>query len=183
MATLPASHTRKAPMLVLLLPAPAKRRHLRHRLLAVLDKANIRTVNPSPLATLDRQSLEFVKRLEHPCKRCINQGRYCHQHKTQDPSRSDYQPPPPPPEYPRESIFGRNVNGQPCKRCMKQGGFCYQHTYQQEYGAKQYSKKRFASANSSSGSRRVYGVRADGAPCKNCIKQGRFCFQHVHQEK
>lgn len=64
-ATLPASHTRKAPMLVILLPVPAKRRHLRHRLLAALDKANIRAINPTPLVThLDRQSLEFVKRLE-----------------------------------------------------------------------------------------------------------------------
>jgi hypothetical protein len=69
---------------------------------------------------------------------------------------------------------------------MKQGGFCYQHTYQREEynnsgGAKQYSQKR--SPHTSSGSsRRVYGVRADGKPCTRCMKQGRFCFQHVHQE-
>jgi hypothetical protein len=28
----------------------------------------------------------------------------------------------------------------------------------------------------------AYGVRADGKPCRRCMMQGRFCFQHVGQQ-
>lgn len=64
MPTPPASHARKVPLhpTFVLLPATAKRLH-RNRLLAVMNKGH-EAVNPSLLVTLDRQSLEHVKRLE-----------------------------------------------------------------------------------------------------------------------
>lgn len=119
------------------------------------------------------------KTTDEPCRRCMHQGRYCFQHKDQDPSSTQYhrQKPhsQPKPDFDGQTVFGKNLNGQPCRRCMKQGGFCYQHKDQQFE-----SKKR-----SHPGSRRrpMYGVRTDGEPCQRCMKQGRFCFQHAYQQK
>jgi hypothetical protein len=64
MPTPPASHASKVPLhpTVVLLPATTKRLH-RNRLLAVMNKGH-KAVNPSLPVTLDRQSLEHVKRLE-----------------------------------------------------------------------------------------------------------------------
>ena len=88
----------------------------------------------------------------------------------------------------RSGIYGVCKNGLPCKRCMKQGGFCYQHSNQQHSNGRQSENSNpNCNYNSSSTSGRGYkkqniGIcKSTGQPCKRCLKQGTFCFQHLSQ--
>ncbi|GFH53694.1 hypothetical protein CTEN210_10170 [Chaetoceros tenuissimus] len=88
----------------------------------------------------------------------------------------------------RSKIYGVCKNGLPCKRCMKQGGFCYQHANQQHSNGRQSENSNpncNYSSNSTSGrgyKKQNIGIcKSTGQPCKRCLKQGAFCFQHLSQ--
>jgi len=69
------------------------------------------------------------------CKRCLNQGTYCYQHKDQAPfvCRTACPPPRAVPvgcrrtACPRTATYGLTKTGAACKRCINQGTYCYQH--------------------------------------------------------
>ena len=85
-----------------------------------------------------------------PCKRCQQQGGYCHQHKDQDkksagstygtdPKRGPYKADSSSrSRYRHQVAFGIRQDGQPCQRCMKQQRFCFQHEDQKQWRQPQY---------------------------------------------
>jgi len=83
-------------------------------------------------------------------------------------------------------IYGVNMNGQPCKRCIKKGDFCYQHEAQRHKGSsaprKQNDRSKGSPGPSTSCGSGPFGVTKTGEPCKRCIKQCSFCYQHKYQE-
>ena len=88
----------------------------------------------------------------------------------------------------RSKIYGVCKNGLPCKRCMKQGGFCYQHVDQKHSSGRQSGKStpnyNYSSNSSNSGGYKKQNIgicKSTGQPCKRCLKQGTFCFQHSCQ--
>jgi len=153
-----------------------------------------------------------VKADGEPCKNCIVQGRFCWQHKWQDklnrqrdsnstkskkkthPSSSDDGTP----TGRAGQVWGITVNGNPCKHCIAQMGFCWQHEWQESCfnsngnttrpssSPKKSSSPRQSSATPNSEHQRKketqYGVTQQGLPCKRCISQGKFCYQHIGQQ-
>ena len=135
-----------------------------------------------------------------PCLRCISQQKFCYQHCNQDQSRGS-SPTPPGSEERSEyygnkndsshntnsdtPIYGVTMNGQPCKRCIKKGDFCYQHETQRHKGSappKQNDRPKGSPGPSTSCGSGPFGVTKNGEPCKRCIKQCSFCYQHKYQE-
>ena len=147
-----------------------------------------------------------------PCRRCMKQGCFCYQHKEQDPTffktkkssqypgkaetktknhhhRSscshDYDA--------NNKVYGRRKSdGQPCMRCVKQGGYCFQHKDQEQHQKDKKARNNNKPEPQCHGrhscqedeGRVVYGIRAaNGKPCLRCMKQRRFCHQHVHQQQ
>jgi curved DNA-binding protein CbpA len=146
-----------------------------------------------------------------PCKRCQMYGKFCFQHQYQDPrfynrspkdsesNKDEKEREKPSPsgadsDSSEEHAFGKRADGQPCKRCQLQGKFCFQHVHQDSRfqkesrddfprcNKKERSKSSPSSAGYGSSKRHTFGTRADGQPCKRCQMQGKFCFQHVHQD-
>lgn len=137
-----------------------------------------------------------------PCLRCISQQKFCYQHCNQDPDQSRGSSPTPPGREERSGyygnqndsshntnsdtpIYGVNMNGQPCKRCIKKGDFCYQHETQRHKGSappKQNDRPKGSPGPSTSCGSGPFGVTKNGEPCKRCIKQCSFCYQHKYQE-
>jgi curved DNA-binding protein CbpA len=122
------------------------------------------------------QELVFGTRADgQPCKRCQMYGKFCFQHTYQDPRLY-------------KERFGTRADGQPCKRCQMHGKFCFHHVHQDPSFHAQDSKH----GESTNGHRNAkkapgqsharFGTRADGQPCRRCEMQGKYCFQHTHQD-
>jgi len=104
------------------------------------------------------------------CKKCIQQGCFCHQHVHQDTSYHGTSFCKPTGNTSNGRVFGINTtNGEPCKRCQKQGAYCYQH------------KDQDPAAQGNKSTQKTFGLCKDGQPCKRCLKQGGYCYQHVQQ--
>ena len=131
-----------------------------------------------------------------PCSRCIKQGKYCYQHVHQNPKhegncsgstgkrtkskpRSNFR------GSEKEHVFGINQNGIACKRCLNKGDYCYQHEKQrgtgggQTFGGGQGQQGQKKQNRPTPGGCKTFGVNQNGEWCKRCIKQGKFCYQHV----
>jgi DnaJ domain len=126
-----------------------------------------------------------------PCKRCIQLGCYCHQHKTQDPAFRGRQPTSSTaPGYGSSSDqygtrhFGINKsNGQPCKVCINQRGFCHHHKDQDPQIFCHRAQPSLGRSKASPQQQQYapYGRRQDGQPCKLCEKKQGFCHFHINQ--
>lgn len=96
----------------------------------------------------------------------------------------------------RQQVYGKCQDGRPCLRCISQQKFCYQHCSQdpnQNRGSYSSStppgreKRSRCSGNQNDTSYNdnsdtpIYGVNKNGLPCKRCIKNGGFCYQHETQ--
>ena len=92
----------------------------------------------------------------------------------------------------RPKTFGTRKDGEPCLNCLRQQRFCYQHRHQAPGWSSEHETKPKTSQSSSSSSFKsdstssgtsagVFGINQNGLPCKRCMKQGTFCYQHVHQ--
>ena len=82
-------------------------------------------------------------------------------------------------------VLGINKNGEACKSCIRRGDFCHLHLHQmysRSDATTQLASRRNIQISIPDGkSHKVFGITRTGEPCKRCIIQDTFCYQHNWQ--
>jgi hypothetical protein len=107
------------------------------------------------------------KPMENPAKHVMVQGRYCWQHEWQEHKSST----------PTGLNFtGKNNSSNPCS--PKSSNHCHAVSPKRE------QKQNSTKANKRSGCtfETSFRITQKGTPCKRCIAQGGYCFQHLVQK-